>query len=188
MSKIRAFFGIDSSGENKENIFAIQKILKEPESEIKWENKEKLHVTMKFLGDIDEYALKEMIQDIRNEVKIFEKFEMQFDVLGCFPNIKFPRVIWIGCKNQNDKLNQINEIIENVAVNFDFPKEKGKFHPHITLGRVKGNRGLDQIAELIKHLSFEKIVGTANEITVFKSTLQKSGSIYTIVDKISFTK
>jgi RNA 2',3'-cyclic 3'-phosphodiesterase len=188
MSKIRAFFAIDTSNENKEKIFEVQNTLKDFESDVKWESKEKFHITLKFLGDIEEAILKEMTNDIRNEVKGFGNFGLQFGGLGCFPNIKFPRVIWIGSKSEDDKIFKLNDKVEFITENYNFPRERGKFHPHITLGRVKGNKGLDYITDAIKQSKFNNINGIANEIIVVKSTLQKSGSVYSIIDKISLTK
>jgi 2'-5' RNA ligase len=188
MSKIRAFFAINTSEEVKSKILDVQTLLKQIESDVKWEPEEKFHITLKFLGDIDETLLKEMTETIRLEVKNFYSFKLTYEGLGCFPTIKFPRVIWIGCKCENDRIFNLNEIVENISSSFNFPLEKGKFHPHITLGRVKGNNGLKEITSLVKEIKFDQIDGTADEIYVMKSTLQRTGSIYSIVDKISLNK
>jgi 2'-5' RNA ligase len=129
MGKIRAFFAIDTSDENKNKIFEVQRTLREIDSEIKWESSAKFHITLKFLGDIEESILKEMTEDIRNDMSNFGKFEIKFCGLGSFPNIKFPRVIWIGSKSENDKIFNLNEKVENIAASYNFIKEKGKFHP-----------------------------------------------------------
>jgi len=185
MSNIRAFFAIDTSEVNKDKISQVQSLLKEIDSGVKWEPKEKFHFTLKFLGNIEETILRDITVSIREEVKNFGEFKIYYSKLGCFPNMKFPRVIWIGCRTENEKIFSLSSIIENIGRDFNFDREKTKFHPHITLGRVKNNKGINEILELMKEINFEETIENISEISVMKSTLKSSGSTYTILDKIS---
>jgi RNA 2',3'-cyclic 3'-phosphodiesterase len=188
MSKIRAFFAVNTSFENQMKISEVQSRFKEIRSDVKWDTKDKFHITLKFLGDIEESALKEMTDNVKTELVNFNQFKITYKGVGAFPNLKFPRIIWIGCESENDRINKLSKIIDDIAFNYNFEKEKKKFHPHITLGRVKGERGIQEIITLLNENRFDEFTGNIESIEVMQSTLLSSGSIYKIIDKISLKK
>ncbi len=184
MGKIRAFFALNMSERAQGEIFKIQKELSEIKSDIKWEPKEKFHITLKFLGDVDEQILKNLTDELKYELKDFGKFDLLYKGLGCFPNMRLPRVIWIGAEDNEKKLFALNKSIEEKAKSYNFERESNKFHPHITLGRVKGSKGVNDVIKILKELNHEAINDTASEVYVMKSILQKTGSVYEIIDRI----
>jgi len=184
MSKIRAFLALNASAEAQSGIFEIKEMLSEIRSDIKWEPKDKFHVTLKFLGDIEEDALKNLTEEIRYELNNFGSFELVYKNLGCFPNMRFPRVVWIGAEDLEKKLFALNKTIEAKTKSYKFEDESNRFHPHITLGRVNGTRGVDEITELMQTLDFNPVKDIAMEVQIIKSTLLKSGSVYNVIDKI----
>lgn len=184
MSKIRAFLALNLSREAQVKIFEIQNVLSEIKSDIKWEPKEKFHITLKFLGDVEENLLQNLSNDLKYELNGFGKFSLIYKNLGCFPNMKLPRVIWIGAEDSSKKIFTLNKVIEEKAKSYNFESESNRFHPHITLGRAKGSKGIEKVIELMKNMTIENIEDLASEVFVMKSTLQRSGSIYTIIDKI----
>lgn len=131
------------------------------------------HCTLKFLGDVPEDKLEE-IKSKLNNVK-FEQFEVSLDGLGAFPNENHARVLWLGL---NGKVRELQETIEG-SLSGIFEKDK-RFHPHITLGRVKILENKNKFKEELKtNISPEKFM--IKEFKLIQSTLTPQGAKYTAV-------
>jgi RNA 2',3'-cyclic 3'-phosphodiesterase len=185
MAKIRAFLALNASEKAQSEISEIKNMLSEIRSDVKWEPKDKFHITLKFLGDVEENLLKNLTEDLRYELNNFGQFELAYKNLGCFPNMKLPRVIWVGAEDNGKKIFALNKTIEAKTKTYNFENESNRFHPHITLGRVKGTRGVEEVIELLQSMEFNSINDLAMEVQIIKSTLQKSGSVYNVIDKIN---
>lgn len=187
MIKLRTFFAVDTPQHIKMKMLEVQSLLKESNADVKWESLEKFHITIKFLGDVFENVLAEMTQKLREALKRNKPFTLSYQDVGCFPNLKNPRVVWIGCENPDGELLNIKNEIDNVTVPYGFPMEERKFHPHITLGRVKGNHNMRELVEKLKTVQFASEPVTADEILVMKSDLKPTGSVYTVLNRIKLT-
>jgi len=184
MSKIRAFIALNTSEQAQSKIFEIQEYLSDIKSDIKWEPREKFHITLKFLGDVEENILKNITEELRYELNNFGNFPIEYRSLGVFPNLKLPKVLWIGASDKEKKVFGLNKTIEANVKNYNFDDESKRFHPHITLGRVKGIRGVKEVIEMMQQHGHEGIIDSASEICIMKSTLTREGSFYGVVDKI----
>ena len=184
MGKIRAFIALNTSEEAQSKIFEIQEYLSDIKSDVKWEPREKLHITLKFLGDVEETTLKNITEDLRTKLSEFGSFPIEYKSLGAFPNFKLPRVLWIGASDKGKKVFRLNKTIEAEIKSYNFDDESNRFHPHITLGRVKGIRGVREVIETMQKHEHEGIIDSASEICIMKSTLTRTGSFYGVVDKI----
>jgi len=187
MTKIRTFFAVDTPQHIKMKMSDVQLLLKESNADVKWEPSEKFHITIKFLGDVFENVLTEMTQKLSEALKGNKPFTLSYKDVGCFPNLKNPRVLWIGCENPDGELLNIKDKIENITAPYGFPTEERKFHPHITLGRVKSNRNIKDLVEKLKTAQFASDPVIADEILVMKSDLKPTGSVYTVLNRIKLT-
>lgn len=174
---MRTFIAIDIPKELKEKIYNAFNNERERIKGIKWVEKENLHITLKFLGEIKEEKIKE-IERILDEVSDkFKSFEVSLGELGGFPEFKNPRVLWIGV-SPYEKIEEIFKFIEDRAEKVSIEREGRKFHPHITVARVKEK----------KRISFEKKKFDdkfkVNRIVLFKSDLRKEGPIYTQIKEV----
>lgn len=138
-----------------------------------------LHLTLKFLGEVPESRLPSIKQAI--EQVIFPSFEISLEELGCFPNLNYIRVVWIGIREGSNNLKQLANIIEEKLTAIGFPKEKRGFSPHLTLARVKKLQNSDKrkVTTLIqssKETSFG--IQIIEEFILKKSTLTPKGPIY----------
>jgi 2'-5' RNA ligase len=159
----------------------VQKEAKK-ELPIKWVAFDNLHITLKFLGEIDE-AMKEEIMPVIAEIcEQRRPFRIELEGLGCFPNSKNPRVIWVGVKQGGDELCAIAAGLERGLVRFGF-KEEQRFHPHLTVGRIKKFCKVEDI--LAKTVSTESFEVTS--LMLFKSTLKPEGPIYTALENFPFS-
>jgi 2'-5' RNA ligase len=187
MNKIRTFFAVDTPPHIKVKMTEVQMILKESGADVKWESAEKFHITMKFLGDVFENVLAEATKKLTDELRSNKSFTVTYRGLGCFPNLKDPRVVWIGCENPDGELSKIKDRIEAVTIPYGYPSERREFSPHITLGRVKGHRGVKDMIDKLKGTQFTTEPTICDEILVMKSDLRPTGSVYTILNRIKLS-
>lgn len=181
----RIFTAIDISEETREKVADYIKALHSefPNLRVGWEKPEKLHLTLKFLGDIDERELKNLIEAVGKMAKRISKFKLQIVQTGVFPSRKNARILWLGVKDETEKLRNLNEILESECERFGFAKEKRNFKAHLTIARLREPQNSKALIE--KHLEneFKSAEFDVSEIVIYESRLQKSGSIYSVVSK-----
>ena len=181
MPSVRTFIAFDTPSPIKNEMRQLQEELKKSHADVKWESIDKFHATIKFLGNVEESMLQQVISITESILRNISKFDVSFQSLGCFPNKKHPRVIWIGSENNDGKLQGIKDMLDKALVSYGFEIEDRAFHPHITLGRVKGLRGLNNLTPMLENLTFEPHKASINEILIMKSTLKPEGSIYSVL-------
>jgi 2'-5' RNA ligase len=128
--KIFVEIGIPSSIKKR----LMQKIVQWKELPVKWMKGENLHITVSFIGYVDESVVPEICQKINEAVADFEAFEIAFDSIELGPNVDDPKIIWF-CGKSSEELGKLNEIIEQ-ALGMH-PEKHKEFCPHITLGRIR---------------------------------------------------
>ncbi len=173
---IRTFVALEIPG------FALNQLLKIKEDSIgdigkvKWEPLEKLHITLKFLGDTDENKLDVIVNSLEECLSTKKKLELSFERFGCFYRDNKPKILWAGLK-ENYELIQLAKEMDNIFSIFGYQKEERKFKPHITLLRFKGFEDSNKILTLTK-IKLPKIDFTSDTVKLYKSTLKQSGSVY----------
>ena len=180
MPNIRTFISLPASSDIQQQMAAVQSQLKSSQADVKWELPDKFHITLKFLGTVEQSNIELLSLKIASAVRQFSAFEIIYESLGAFPNLQNPRIIWLGTKPHRTVL-ELQSAIECTCADFGFPKEDRAFHPHITLGRVKGTHNLARLTEAIKTVTFEPMQSHCSEALLMKSDLRSSGSIYTIM-------
>lgn len=144
-----------------------------------WDRAEKLHLTLKFLGDINETQLLDLTGAVTETARQISNFTLRISATGSFPAEKKARVLWLGIEDEKGSLQKLNEILETECERKGFPLEKRNFKPHLTIARLREPRKSNELIE--KHLQneFETDEFIVSEIVIYESRLQKSGSIYT---------
>jgi 2'-5' RNA ligase len=141
----------------------------------KWENKEKLHLTLKFIGEILESDLEKIISEL-SFLENYSALDCSITNFGFFYRENNPSILWVGLNIDNTILDIIDKI-ESTLEKFSIRKEKRKFHPHLTLLRIKKNPGSSFINSF-KNFKFEPITFKTNSISIYKSELFTTGSVY----------
>ena len=186
MEKIRAFIAVDIESEEFRNqILEIQKKLLDLEADIKPVAPENIHVTLRFLGEI-ETSLMEKIIDMLRIIK-FQPFEIKLKGTGAFPSIKRINVIWIGLERGQEELTRISRFLESQLRKVGFPQDKKGFSPHVTIARLRSGRNKDAVADLLYEIK-EKSYGSMmiNAIKLKKSVLTPQGPIYSTIYEVKF--
>jgi RNA 2',3'-cyclic 3'-phosphodiesterase len=180
MPGIRSFIALPTRSIARLAIAEVQTKLKETDAHVKWESQDKFHMTLVFLGNVEQSKLELLSDALTKSVQQFPSCTLTYESIGAFPNILNPRVVWIGTK-PNQGVLDLQSVVEQLCGGFGFTKDDRVFHPHITLGRVKENRNFDRLTEAIKTITFEPIETICPEILLMKSELHPGGSIYTIL-------
>ncbi len=149
---------------------------------IRWVRLESMHLTLKFLGEIEQEQV-HTVQKILDQVaERFLSFSLEIAGFGCFPNISRPRVVWIGFKPDGGDLPRLQSEIAGRLEKIGFEREQRGYHPHLTLGRVrKGLSGSDM--KLISGWAKEAQIGTvghfeAEAVSLIRSVLKPDGAVY----------
>jgi len=179
MPPIRTFIAFETPEQIRKDILAVQTTLKTAHADVKWESIDKFHVTIKFLGDVEEGLLPKILSVVGETVTRFNTFDIMYNNLGCFPNLRSPKVLWVGCENRDGTLLSFKNELDSRLSPFGFEIEKRAFHPHLTLGRVKGESGIKDLTSMLKSITFEPRTAMINTIVVMKSDLRPGGSLYT---------
>lgn len=185
MEKIRTFVAIKLTSEIISNISQVQEELKRSNAGVKWVKPENIHLTLKFLGHITKEGLEEVKLATREALKPFTPFEISISGLGAFPKIKYPRVIWVGIDKGKEDLEKIVFNLEERLMKIGFAREKRKFSPHLTLGRVKSQKGKGGLIEALtnteaSHLGSMRV----DKIAIIQSELKPQGPVYTSLEEI----
>jgi len=181
---MRSFIAIDLDKEIKKTLIVLIEKLAREKQNIKWVRQTGMHLTLKFLGEIKEEKISEIENISRNVTRNYRPFSLKIKSTGYFPHEKRnPRVLWTGIE-ADESLISLQKQLEEELEKIGFPREKRKFHPHLTLGRVKSTSFLQEtIQELEKYK--ESVFGemTVRKIIFFQSILKYSGAEYKIISE-----
>lgn len=184
MEQIRAFIAIELPEEVKTALKQLQDRLKSIDpSSAKWVDPQRIHLTLKFLGNVDADKIDPITQAIQDTAISFTSFNLHIDGLGCFPNPKRVQTIWIGLAGDIDKLQALQKNIELYVAALGFPTEKRLFTPHLTIARVREyvtSLQRQSLGEMISSTQIGFKLGIkVNSISLMQSRLTSGGAIYT---------
>jgi RNA 2',3'-cyclic 3'-phosphodiesterase len=183
MSLLRAFIAVEIPAEIQHNIYKqTASVRKGLETLVRWVPVENMHLTLKFLGDVSPSNVEFLMQMLRNEAANIPCFNIQLTGLGSFPNLKRPRVIYIGIQAPA-ALDMLQREIESASRRLGYESEERPFSAHLTLGRVKQNvTSSDQqtIRRVLEKTQVDLLGGArVDSVHLYKSDLKPSGSVYT---------
>ncbi len=178
--KIRCFIALEIPGEVREYIL---KQINEVDNfrKLKWENSSKFHITLKFLGDVEETKIEEIKSVLEKFIADKKPVRLTLDRFGAFYRDKKPKVLWAGFK-YNGALADYQKELERRLSEVGFPVERRKFSPHLTLYRVR-ERTEKSILEKFNNHKFTEKTFTADEFLLVKSRLLPKGSVYEILER-----
>jgi 2'-5' RNA ligase len=154
---------------------------------IRWVRPESLHLTLKFLGEIPQERLADINQAVERGAAGISPFTFVLAELGGFPNLRRPRVLWLGVLRGQELLKKLQGQVEDRLAECGFPKEKRQFSPHLTIGRVKSLRGIQPLLERLPSISFQSEEISVASVKVMRSQLKSSGAEYSELKVISLT-
>ena len=179
----RVFIAVDISDEARRKITAYIENIKQisGQTKIKWERSDKLHLTLKFLGDVDAKLLRDLDIAVREVASRHAPFNLSVEGTGVFPGVRDPRILWIGIKG--DQLTAIAGELETACEPLGFKRENRAFHPHLTIARIRDSRHSEKVVEAHLQNDFGPINFEVTQIAIYESQLLRTGSVYSMVSK-----
>ena len=182
--KLRTFIAIPFPETTQMKVDKLLSDLRKMDAAVRWVPARNLHLTLKFLGDVEEACLDDLFVGIQKAAEGIEPFQITLTGLGAFPNVRRPRVLWIGM-DYPEAMQRLYEKIEEELFHLKFPREKRKFSPHLTIGRVKGQRGIEALMSVVERTEFGPERVTVDHVVAMKSDLRPTGAVYSALEKFA---
>jgi 2'-5' RNA ligase len=184
VEQLRLFIAIELPDGVKSSLNRIQDILKKNDpSYAKWVAPQGIHLTLKFLGNVDADKVEPITRAVNAAAREISPFRLEIRGLGAFPNLRRVQVIWAGIRGDLNILQMLQKIVESNLNAIGFPQEKRGFTPHLTLARLRETATLLQrqsLGELIAKTDFESnLIIKVNTVNLMRSQLMRGGAIYT---------
>ena len=184
----RSFIAIDLPKAVRLFLDEVQQDLKSYDLPIKWVRPQNIHLTLKFLGEIETAQTAKIAAAMTLAAENCTGVCLTAKEIGVFPDLKRPRVIWAGVKGQLEILENLQRILDHHLADIGFLKDRRIFRAHLTLGRVKGKIISARMKTAIAGLkSYESEAFEADRIILFKSELRPAGAVYTRVQQAFFS-
>jgi len=182
---IRAFIAVEIDPNTMQNIGDAIGRLQSRLPEVRWTSIGNLHVTLKFLGDIDEAKVEPVAQALRRHLQPFSRFVISAKGLGVFPDLKRPRVLWVGLESK--RLVPLASSIEQSLEPLGLLPEKRPFQPHLTIGRWREREKpaikIGEVLDSWKNHDFGQ--SEVKVVTLFQSTLHPKGAIHRVLEEVA---
>jgi RNA 2',3'-cyclic 3'-phosphodiesterase len=174
---IRTFIALTIPEDIKAALDTAISELKAKNHAVRWVKPAGLHITLKFLGDIPEDTLPAVSADLDNAAALCPPLTLGLEDFGAFPNVKRPRVIWVGLVGDMNELSKLALNIDKMCIAYGIAEEKRPFSGHITLGRLKAPTMVDLAINPVKGLF------NASQVLLYQSVLLPGGAQYTVLHR-----
>ena len=181
---IRAFIAVGIDPKTVERISEATDQLKPSIAGIRWVPLTNLHLTVKFLGDVEETTIDPIARALRQHIAPFPRFTINAKGLGVFPDVKRPQVLWVGLEGIH--VAELASTVETALKPLGFEPEKRGFKPHLTIGRwrQRDKSTAKFIAELERWAGYEFGKSEVRNIILFQSMLRPEGARHRPLEKI----
>jgi len=185
----RLFVAVDLPDDVKQRMQIIREVLQRAGWRGRWTKPETMHLTLRFFGNRPVESVRNLADELRSSVANEVTFKLRTGVMGAFPNARRPRVIWLGVGDPSGMLSRIASAIEQRSREMGLEPEERPFSPHLTVARVQPE-DRETITNIDRHFEdldrLKPLQIAVDHITLYRSELNRSGSIYTVVKQIDF--
>jgi 2'-5' RNA ligase len=179
--EIRSFLAFELPLEIKKIVTRVFEDSRRSSLDVRWVRPEGIHLTVVFMGNIKTEDLEAMGNEIGRVCSDFSPFHIALKGIGCFPNSRNPRVVWLGLVGDVEQMSRFRDRLQKQLSPFGIQEERRPFKPHLTLGRFKkalrDEASLRKLMEKYKDLTSP--VCTLDDFMLFKSDLNPGGAVYT---------
>lgn len=182
---MRAFVAINLPERIKQELVRVQDLFRGSDVPVRWVRPEGLHITLKFLGEVGEERVAELVRVVKEAGSGVGPFTLELTEVGAFPNARYPRVIWLGIADAGGELRRLQSRIEKGFEALGFEPEGREYAPHLTLGRVVTSRARGQLIRILH--AEKKQHGGVFEVTavdLMHSTLLPTGAEYALLESV----
>lgn len=184
---MRCFVGVKVPEPVRDLLVRVQEALRRADAAVKWVERENLHLTLKFLGDLDEGQVDSLRALLAEEATRWRPLALEYRGIGTFPERGTPRVVWAGAIGEIDRLAGLAVAVERHAETVGVPRERHPFVAHLTIGRVKSDRNLKRLQAAIEPQRDVPLgKDEVGEFVLIRSTLTSDGPVYEAVESFVF--
>jgi RNA 2',3'-cyclic 3'-phosphodiesterase len=183
-AKHRLFIAMPIPERVKDEIQRVQDALRTtlPKQCVRFTKREQFHLTLRFLGNIDVRREEQVVDQVRTACREFFSFKLRAERIGCFPDLRFPRVVWVWVHDDAEQLQSLHGKIGRATTSFAEKDDEKDFTGHVTIARLNGvkRQQADALAKVAHEMS-GRFFGewVADEVEIIRSDLSSSGSRYT---------
>ncbi len=175
----RVFFAFDISEEIRERAGRLVSSFALEGSQVKWVHQENLHLTVRFLGDVDESVFDKLKNVATSVSRQYDPFTMTIEGIGLFPNHDKPRVAWLGARDSGGTLNSFETELSRELEPLGFSPGEKRYTPHITLGRVRSDLVRGKIVRISREYHNHQFGDTkVSQLVLYESSLNTIGFKY----------
>ncbi len=184
---IRTFVAIDLPRAIQGGLAQFVQILQRANAPVSWVKPDRIHLTLKFLGDVHEDRIPSLCDALQTVSDGARPFSIQPAGCGAFPSIKQMRVVWVGLRGDVEPLRSLQARVEESLKPLGFEPEDRPFRAHLTVGRVKGSQRARVLQQaLLDNQSFSTEAFDVTELVLYKSELRPEGAQYTPLCRAAF--
>lgn len=185
---MRLFTALDVEPDIKDGLHDAVLELRRTRAPVRWVRPEAMHLTLKFLGETPEEKLPSLESSLEKVCRPVCPFAVTIRGMGAFPALSRPRVLWAGVEEPSGIIGTLAGRLEKDLAVLGWKKEKRRFHPHVTVGRVKGNINLKQLSEAVSQFG-DRVWGRQEMkgISLYRSHLEPAGARYEVLRYFPFS-
>ncbi len=185
MTKVRSFVAVNLSDEVRAALARVEDELRRAGANVRWVPPKNFHLTLVFLGYVDQDKLGDLAAAIREAVSGIPPFDIEFAGVGGLPRPDRPRVVYVGVKDEGGVLAKLNEKIADALAPFGVKQEDRRYVPHMTLGRVASPKNLAPLVEACSRQEGQSFgILHVGSVELMLSDLQSGGPIYSVAAKV----
>jgi len=176
---LRTFIAVEISAETRSRARQLITRLSGTGAKVSWVKPDCLHLTLKFLGDVDLREIAALGEAVTRATADLPPFEIEVRGAGAFPTAARPRTLWLGVGRGSDEMVALHDAVDGALDGLGYRREQRRFRPHLTIGRVRGERDLELLGQLVsEHADFAGGVTSIDEVVVMSSELSPDGPDY----------
>ncbi|UCB50271.1 MAG: RNA 2',3'-cyclic phosphodiesterase [Deltaproteobacteria bacterium] len=187
--KIRSFLAFELPLEIKNIVARVSGELRQSTLNPRWVKVDNIHLTVVFMGSIETEDTPAITRVVREVCQTYGPFDISLKGIGCFPNRRSPRVLWLGLDGDLEPMSEFRDALQGHLKGFGIKEEKRKFKPHLTLARFRKPKKMDAKEDqlLSNYEDISSAVCSLKELILFKSDLKPTGAVYTKVESWPLT-
>ncbi|MFO0935148.1 MAG: RNA 2',3'-cyclic phosphodiesterase [Gemmataceae bacterium] len=183
------FVAVAMTAEVQRQSEELQRSLTTAGVQAKWVEPDSMHITLAFLGDLDDREIPVLFKALRGAAKRIAPFTLQVAGVGAFPNMRRPKIAWAGIQEGSDELIKLYDTVAASLESTDlYNREDRGYRPHLTLGRVKAEEDSATLATaMANHATWVGGRVPVERIALYSSVMQRSGPEYTVMGQVDLT-
>ena len=179
---VRTFIALELSDAQKDGILGLIERLRSEGLRASWSRRATIHLTLKFLGDVEEESLQDVVEATGRAASRVGPFGVSLGGAGAFPSARRPRVLWLGVEADR-ALFDLQGALEEELSELGFERERRRFKPHVTLGRIR-EQPSGSIEALLDSLEIPEGRTVVDSVRVMRSKLSPGGAVHDVVQEI----